>query len=324
MHVPIYCNGNFGYGRNQSILLDHNFFGQDTMRLHGNSVRKITWQTCTLNGTFVPIRNFNEHIGIPLTREQYYDLKTAYARARKKFNKDGAIGMDLTEFLNSFKRGSRNFRKILGYEKKAHDITKLTQVVTFARITNTNVQAIERVKNMHGMWGKSFLSNDFRVFLLKYHNNILGLGNRIAHFVQNVDVRCTFCLLTGSPNPVPESFEHVFYSCPVTQTLLKKFFEKFITKELTAEVFFCGVGVPGNEKENIPLSLVFDIFRYSLWQCKLNKRMPTLANIFEEVTYMTNSIRKTSKEICALFDQSTMFTRRNDGGDDGGDQHGRG
>ncbi len=65
------------------------------------------------------------------------------------------------------------------------------------------------------MWGKNYLGNDFRVFLLKYYNNLLGLGNRTAHFVQNADARCTFCLLANRPDPVPESFEHVFYSCPV-------------------------------------------------------------------------------------------------------------
>jgi hypothetical protein len=324
LHVPIYCNGNFGYGRNQSILLDHNFFGHDNMQIHGKEIRKITWSNCTINGTFVPIRNFNEHTGLPLTREQYYDLKTAYTRAKKKFNKEDALGMNLAEFFSSFKKGSRNFRKILRYEKKTYDLTKLTQANTFARITNTNVPSIERLKNMHGMWGKSFLCNEFRVFLLKYHNNILGLGNRIAHFVQNADGRCTFCILMNKPDPVPESFEHVFYSCPVTQDLLKKFFEKYITKALTAETFFSGTGVAGNENENVPFSLVLDLFRYSIWQCKLNKKIPTFAYIAEEVTYMTNSIRKTSKELCALFDQCTMFTRRDDGRGDGADQHGRG
>jgi hypothetical protein len=118
LHVPIYCNGNFGYGRNQSILLDHNFFGQDNMQLHGKEIRKITWSNCTINGIFVPIRNFNEHTGLPLTRKQYYDLKTAYTKAHKKFDKEEALGMNLAEFFSSFKKGSRKFRKILRYEKK--------------------------------------------------------------------------------------------------------------------------------------------------------------------------------------------------------------
>jgi hypothetical protein len=106
-----------------------------------------------------------------------------------------------------------------------------------ARITNTTVPGIERVKNMYCIWGRAYLNKDLRIFLLKYYNNILGLGNRIAHFVPNVENRCTFCLITNKPDPVPESFEHLFFSCPVTQDILKKFFQKFITKDLNAEIF---------------------------------------------------------------------------------------
>jgi hypothetical protein len=130
---------------------------------------------------------------------------------------------------------------------------------------------------------------------------------------------------TNRQDPVPESFEHVFlFVSGYPGSAEKFFFEKFITKELTAEIFFSRAGSAGNEKENIPLSLVLDIFRHSLWQCKLNKKLPTLAYISEEVVYMTNSIRKTSKEMCELFDHCTMFTRRDDGRGDGADQHGRG
>jgi hypothetical protein len=80
----------------------------------------------------VPIRHFNEHVGIPVTREQYYDLKNAYTKASKKLHKVGAIRMDIAEFLTSFKKGSRKFRKILGYEKKSYELSKLTQVTLFA------------------------------------------------------------------------------------------------------------------------------------------------------------------------------------------------
>jgi len=109
----------------------------------------------------------------------------------------------------------------------------------------------------------------------------------------------------------------------------EKFFQKFITKDLDAEIFFTGSGVPGNEKENVPFSLALDILRYILWQCKLNKRMPTIANVSDEVNYLINIIRTTSKEMSELFEHCTMFIRRNgpDNGGDGGDAddgHGRG
>jgi hypothetical protein len=118
MCVPIINNANFGYGRNQSIRINAQFFEFELMDRHGIALRTLRWQDCTINGAFVPIRQFNKHVGIPFTREQYYDLKTSYTRARKKMHKDRATSMDITEFMMSFKKGSRKFRKILGYEKK--------------------------------------------------------------------------------------------------------------------------------------------------------------------------------------------------------------
>jgi hypothetical protein len=62
-----------------------------------------------------------------------------YASAKKKFWKEGAVAMDTEEYMRSFKKGSKKFRQVLSYEAKAYDITKLTQVTTLARITNTTV-----------------------------------------------------------------------------------------------------------------------------------------------------------------------------------------
>jgi hypothetical protein len=129
------------------------------------------------------------------------------------------------------------------------------------------------------------------------------------------------------PDPVPESFEHIFYSCPITQNILTKFFEKFMT-----EVYFTGSGSDGNEKENVPFSFTLDLFRYYIWQCKLSKKLTTLSCITEDVSSMVNIIRKTNREVSDLYEHCTMFTRRNepdagengDGGGDADDRHGRG
>ncbi len=160
--------------------------------------------------------------------------------------------------------------------------------------------------------------------MFKYYNNILGLGNRIAHFVQNADARSTFCVLENRADPVPESFEHIFFSCPSTQLVLRYLFERFFTKELNSELYFTGSGVDGNEKENVPLSLTLDLIRHQIWQCKLNKRKMTAAGITDEISYMINCIRRTNREISDLYEQCTMFTRRNDGRGNAADQYGHG
>jgi len=58
--------------------------------------------------------------------------------------------------------------------------------------------------------------------------------------------------------------------------------------------------------------------------------MPTIAHVSDEVNYLINIIRTTSKEMSELYEHCTMFIRRNepaDHGGDGGDAdegHGRG
>jgi hypothetical protein len=77
----------------------------------------------------------------------------------------------------------------------------------------------------------------------------------------------------------------------------------------------------------VPFSLALDIFRYIIWQCKLNKKAPTLAHVSEEVNYIINVIRTSNKEIPELYKHCTLLTRRNEPADHGGDAvdgHGRG
>jgi hypothetical protein len=150
----------------------------------------------------------------------------------------------------------------------------------------------------------------------------------VAHFVPNTDTRCIFCVLENREAIGTESFEHIFYSCPTTNSLVTKLFEKFFTVNLNPQLYFSGEAVPGNEKENVPFNLTLDVIRFFIWQCKLNKKKPTMSSIVAEVQYCINVIRKASEELSDLFQNCSLF--KHDGGDpddgevrgDGG--HGRG
>ncbi len=50
----------------------------------------------------------------------------------------------------------------------------------------------------------------------------------------------------------------------------------------------------------------------------------TAAGNTDEISYMINCIRRTNREISDLYEQCTMFTRRNDGRGNAADQHKRG
>jgi hypothetical protein len=149
---------------------------------------------------------------------------------------------------------------------------------------------------------------------LKYYNNILGLANRIAHFVPNTDTSCTFCLLS-QVRPVPEeSFSHVFFDCPHSSRIVELFFARYITIEFNREQYFTGLVEPDNERINRPFAICMDVLRYNIWQCKLNKKLPTFSAVCAETEFMIGYIRRSSKKISDLFENCPLFRRDHGGG----------
>jgi hypothetical protein len=78
------------------------------MDRHSQSIRELTCDKCTVYGNFVPLREFNIATGIPISREQHSNIKAAYMSAKKKFWKEGALSMNIREYMLSFKKGSKN------------------------------------------------------------------------------------------------------------------------------------------------------------------------------------------------------------------------
>jgi hypothetical protein len=71
----------------------------------------------------VPLREFHIVTGIPVSREQHTSIKAAYTAAQKKFWEEGAVAMNVKEYMQSFKKGSKKFRQVLAYDAKKYDIT---------------------------------------------------------------------------------------------------------------------------------------------------------------------------------------------------------
>ena len=233
MKVPILYNTHFRYGRDRNLIIDDIFVGRDILENQPELIRTLTWEKCTYNSNFVHVRNFNNHTGINFTREQYYDLKAAYIIAKRKFHKEDGYAMTLEEFMCTFKKGSKKFRRLLSFSLKPYNIENLTQAITYFRITDTTKSNRNRILSMYSTWSTHCLPNRLRIFILKYYNNILGLANRIAHFVPNTNTSCTFCLLT-QVRPVPEeSFVHIFLDCPHISRIVELFLLYILLLNLT-------------------------------------------------------------------------------------------
>jgi len=147
-----------------------------------------------------------------------------------------------------------------------------------------------------GIWNTFCYPNRFKTFLFKYYSNILGTGNRVAHFNQNSDPACVFCVKTHNfPAPL-ETFAHLFFDCPETEKVLKNFFRKYFNGEITREKFFNG-NFDGTKRDCFAINLILDTLRFSIWQCKLLKNRIAFYTIEVETISLLENITSSSEKI---------------------------
>ncbi len=90
-------------------------------------------------------------------------------------------GVDILTFCNRFKKGSKPFRRVLRNFTQ-EEIPR--NINTYAENTQIIIE-LEMGQKVNGLWGFWFFTNDIRILLFKMHSNILGLNNRVAHFIRD-------------------------------------------------------------------------------------------------------------------------------------------
>jgi hypothetical protein len=307
MGMQPYCNNAFGYGRGMANKLDEEFFSITELGQNRDRILKITWLDLTVQGELKGKAEVEYAIGCRLTNEKYGFLVNTYNIALKKYWKDGDKVTPINDFINRFKKGSKNFRKIITSVSNKVVLQKSRQVRTFCRLIDCNIPEPGRVQNLFSAWNNGFYPCSFRVFLFKYYNNILGINSRVAHFNNMIDGGCTFCLISG-PHPVPqETVLHVFFTCPTTRSVLDTICMRYLNNiELDESLFFLGTHSE-IEAENKLLSGFFDIVRYLIWQSKLEKKLPITNRILVELDYLLKIILGASKRLSDNYSNSVTF-----------------
>jgi hypothetical protein len=306
MGMQIYCNNSFGYGRGMISKLDEDFFSITELGHNRDRLLKITWLDLTVMGELKGKIEVEDITGCRLTNEKYGNLVNAYNIAKRKYGKEGEKTTPLAEFINRFKKGSKNFRKIINLASSRVKLLNSRQVNTFCRLIDCGVPDTERVYHLFTTWNNAFYPCYLRVFLFKYYNNILGTNSRVSHFNNTIDGGCTFCHITG-PNPVPqETVLHIFFDCPTVNVVVESVCERFLDNIIiTKDMFF--LGNYGNETDNKTMSDFFDIVRYLIWQAKLEKRLPRTNKIVEELYYLLRIILGSSSKINERYNNSIIF-----------------
>jgi hypothetical protein len=150
------------------------------------------------------------------------NLALHYNKRRLANNDTGEPSNRIGNFLNSIKKGSVKFRKILTQKSIVQcDPAASQSVTTFCRNANSAIPEGLILRSTLGTWNMNFLTNELREFIYLGRNNFLRVGAIAAHIRENVDSRCTLCRIVNADTIHRETFTHLFYMCPVTKLLLR-------------------------------------------------------------------------------------------------------
>jgi hypothetical protein len=236
----------------------------------------------------------------------YARLKSGYKCAKEKFSKRSIVAekVSLDDFFGQIKKGSRKFRKVLYNNSNCKNKSLTRQNRTYTALLDLPAPDPTVAKSFNVAWYNVTYDIEFRVFLFKLYNNILGLNARVAHFNDNTDPVCTFCKKRKIFPAPRETFSHMFWYCPVTNEIIHNFERDFLNFRITKENFFV------NQLENAspPCRLIqhtFNLFKFILWKFKLKKRAPTWIIFRREFLYHYDST--TSLNLRDMFSNSQLF-----------------
>jgi hypothetical protein len=153
--------------------------------------------------------------GQPISRQQleilwggtiptqvYNKIQKIIAAAKVRYNKEmPEQGITLEVFFNTWKKGSKKFRKILttsNTEFVSHNIVKFS----------SNMEIVQNGKcsfYANKIWSYGYFTNQCRTFLYKLYNNHLNTNTVLSHFVRGISRNCIFCDLAHNPDLEDES-----------------------------------------------------------------------------------------------------------------------
>jgi hypothetical protein len=303
----IFRNQRYGTGRGMQNKFDDEFFGQELLNQHIQPLTALTWHQLSVNNEFVRWMDFELFAGFNIDLRRYNLLKNCFNNLRKKFGGESEEPVDIGTFYRKIKKGSKAFRKILAYRcPKKSSYENNPMVKSFCKITNVPKGGRECWERALGAWNTFCFPNRFKTFLFKYYSNILGTGNRVAHFNREVDPSCNFCV-KKQPLPAPlETFTHIFYECPEVEKVFTRFSDKYFVEQISRDNYFNG-DFEGTKRDLAAINLLLDAFRYTVWQCKLQKNNLSFYTIENETINLLETITQCSNKIKYSINQCNLI-----------------
>jgi hypothetical protein len=259
---------------------------------------------------FLNVQQIRERTGINFTPLHVFHLRNACWVARTRYNKKEPmeqVSLQIETFLYRRKKGSSHIRKVLSDRPNLgipHNINKLANNLDI--VING-----EQSKFLNKLWTDNLFTNQERVFFFKFHNNILGFNNVVAHFVRGHSPYCTFCNISRTPDLNPETPVHLFYECSSVHDLIvdmfrvitnnndfscskREFFTKFERRELSSAKNSC-------------LTTCAKLLIKYIWECRNRSFVPVLDHCRQNLSDRLVMATKSNKKFKTLWEASGLY-----------------
>jgi hypothetical protein len=265
--------------RGSDRILDKNFFTQNPP-VDFTKLALLKFSDCFANGQAVHLDTINIQFNLNLNLATYMRLIGAlsnFYRSLKRGRLSDGTSVSLSTLFSSPARGSRTLRNVFSHSINSKiKIENQTNVRTFFRLIQLPLLDNKILPHILSSWNNVCLSNNYREFLFKFFNNCLGINTRLSHFVLNFSRNCTFCAIGG--RNTDETFKHLFFDCPTTNSLMRKFEGEFLANFLhnnNDKVRFWFTGTPPAGIFNLFLHHCALTFHFIIWEFKVKKKIPS-------------------------------------------------
>ena len=229
----------------------------------------------------------------------------------------GVAPIGVREFLKKFKKGSKQIRAALGWNRNAKiKMLELPVVRTYSRVTENIFTDEKAIEKLYSQWQSFYVTNNMREFIFKFLNNSLPINTRVSHFVNDHGRGCTFCTCSRQVTVPDETFRHLFFECIHTSSLLEGMQRDFfldipLDTDENRKKFIFGDLAHDKKLDNLFICWIRWTFKFLIWDSRCKKQLSSWNTLKIKIFETVNDILKSSKLVREQRAHSTLFIATN-------------
>jgi hypothetical protein len=288
-------------------LITKRFFGDNFYDANTNAIRRLTFQDFFDGNNFKDIAIFRNE-GINFQPATWMRLRNIMLRVKNTAVPTTSKPQSIEGFVMSWKKGSKKLRNFFTYDVNPLQSRSFLKFKELVGADPGNFSS----DTWFSSWNIHSFPNDFRNFVFNCRYNYLPTNNRLNAYLDEVDPRCTYCVILDPGTQQRDSFAHCFFECNYVKNLINSIISRTrfnvdlngITGDnCIKKLYWYGI----HDNDNVTAStnycylFFFDSFRYILFRNRVKKRLLSLVDFVAEFVYFLQCIFCSNKKLEKLF-----------------------